>query len=156
MRSLRLFSLIALGVLWSGCGDGGSCNPECLGSSQMCCEGTCVFHLTDPQHCGMCGVACAAGMICDNGVCMGGPPPPRDGGMTNMCGTGACTSEQYCCNAICVDRDQPTGVDGRPGNPEDRVSAFHNCGTCGTRCDTTRAISCSVLSGGVAQCACGS
>ncbi|MCB9595306.1 MAG: hypothetical protein H6719_21485 [Sandaracinaceae bacterium] len=73
------------------CGSGEVCNagacscPDapggaaCTGPFAICCPGAgCVNRLTDPNHCSMCGNACAAGFACQSGSC-------RCGSVSNSC-----------------------------------------------------------------------
>ncbi|HKU37608.1 MAG TPA: MopE-related protein, partial [Polyangiales bacterium] len=46
----------------------GTCMPACA-AGQTCCGGTCVDTKTDAKNCGMCGMACSAGM--QPGCCAG-------------------------------------------------------------------------------------
>lgn len=153
LRPLALATLLAP-LAMAGCdgGGGATCSPAC-GSTQQCCDGTCVFVEIDRNNCGACGIVC-------NGTCTGGmctSTPPVDAGPVSSCQP-ACGTEETCCGTICVDKTQPLNVDGRPPSAENPTSPFNNCNGCGVRCDPERSISCSVVptSGSTnPQCACG-
>lgn len=141
-----LLSLSAfLGV--AGCADnsGTSCDPPC-GASQACCDGVCVFTVSDSLNCGTCGNACASGS-CTNGMCSApvdtGPPP-------SMC-VPECPASLRCCGTTCVERSVAANSDGRSS------PSFDNCNGCGIACDSDRALSCSVPGGGegTPRCMCG-
>ena len=69
------------------------------------CSGTCVDTTSDPRHCGGCGVACAAGDLCQAGACV-----TPEGSCTD--GTLTCDGFTYCaettgqCLAGCATNDQ--------------------------------------------------
>lgn len=52
------------------------CGDTCCGTNgdpgidQTCCNGACVSLFFDPQNCGGCGRACAAGQRCSGGACV--------------------------------------------------------------------------------------
>lgn len=78
-----LLAGIAISMMALACGpSSGVCNEESL-----TCNGVCVDPLTDSQNCGGCGITCAAGEGCTNGVCVvgGGSCEP---GTTEMCYSG--------------------------------------------------------------------
>lgn len=146
-------SSIALALVAVGCASnsGEGCATPCL-DSQICCDGECVFHLTDRRHCGTCGNACSGS--CSGGTCVGtnqdGGPPP------SMCDSSCDLEANRCCGTFCVPRTQPLNVDGRPSSTEDPRSPFNNCNGCGLRCDPTTAISCSMRPGDMRpDCMCG-
>ena len=82
------------------------------------CSGQCVDTNTDPENCGSCGVQCAEGAGCSEGVCgpsdPGCPPGEQDCAMNNICidlssdpaNCGACglacAFNQVCTNSQCV------------------------------------------------------
>lgn len=151
-------------LLLSGCtntGTGATCDPTCT-SLQECCNGTCVFTQSDTNNCGVCGAICQG--TCANGVCVpdsnpgvDASTPDRDAGTMSQgeCRP-TCASSQRCCGRVCVDRQQPSGADGRPATADDPSSTFNNCGACGVKCDPERASSCSLRAGNAnPQCACG-
>jgi predicted small lipoprotein YifL len=80
MRSLRFAALACLAVLGflAACGDkpGPSEPPDasvpetCTEAGTELCDGSCVSTGRDPEHCGGCGKACAAGAGCEGGVCI--------------------------------------------------------------------------------------
>jgi len=43
-----------------------------------CGDGECRDLLTDPTHCGRCGVSCGPGELCEGGRCVEPEPPPPD------------------------------------------------------------------------------
>lgn len=139
----RAFLTVALiGAFSFGCdGDGGEdCGDSPCGESQVCCDGTCVFTISDRNNCGGCGISCSGGS-CSNGMCIA----PVDAGNTR-CG------ELRACGTECIERSVPQNTDGRSS------PSFQNCNGCGIACDPMRASSCSVLSGsttGTPGCLCG-
>jgi hypothetical protein len=48
----------------------GACAPLSCVAPDRICDGACVDPAVDPQHCGGCGRACAAGEACAGGVCV--------------------------------------------------------------------------------------
>ncbi len=148
-------------LAWAVAGCAGNTNAGCdtpCASSQVCCEGSCVFNLVDPDNCGACGNVCASRM-CSDGMCVGNPVdagPDIDTGPPGSCSP-TCASDERCCGTTCVEREQPRNVDGRPASTEDPRSPFNNCNGCGLRCDPMTAISCSVPTSGSgpSQCMCG-
>ena len=130
-----------IGAFSFGCDGGmeGDCDPPC-GDSQACCDGTCVFTISDRNNCGGCGIVCPSGS-CSNGMCIA----PVDAGNTR-CG------ELRACGTQCIERAVPQNTDGRSS------PSFQNCNGCGIACDPMRALSCSVPGGGTtgtARCMCG-
>ncbi len=60
---------LALAVVLAGCADpivGGQCQ-----SGLTACSGLCVDLMSDPHHCGGCGITCGNGVACIAGVCGG-------------------------------------------------------------------------------------
>ncbi len=73
------------------CQSGGVC--ACTGG-QTSCGGTCRTLMTDAQHCGACGRACAPGQTCAGGVCV-------------------CPAGQTACGSACVHtQDDPAHCGG--------------------------------------------
>lgn len=149
-------SWLVLAGAVAGCAGNNATCPEACASSQICCDGQCVFNLVDRNHCGACGNFCAG--ICSDGVCStsgldAGDQPDRSI-MPGMCSP-TCAADERCCGTSCVDREQPINVDGRPASSEDPRSPFNNCNGCGLRCDPTTAISCSSRTGSPPACMCG-
>ena len=96
----------------SMCKQGNNCNggPACTGG-QTCCMSGCSDTSSDPANCGMCGVACGPGQVCQNSMC----ETPCNGGP-------ACTGNQTCCMTGCADTTNDP----------------NNCGMCGHACDPTQ------------------
>lgn len=58
----------------AGAGAGGGCSgADCCVEGTTYCDGECVDLQTDARHCGMCGNACAQGVVCDTGICIDAP-----------------------------------------------------------------------------------
>jgi hypothetical protein len=93
--------------------DGGGGNSICPAHPGQCggtcCGDQCIDTTIDPRNCGACGMACAAGLVCQAGHCGCFP-------------TGvACGSGQSCCSSAgCKSLD----------------SDANNCGGCGISCGT--------------------
>lgn len=115
--------------------------PGCR-PGQVDCGGTCVDPTTDPRNCGRCGRACAAGEVCNEGVCASA----CSGGLTN-CG-GACvdlaTDPDHCgdCSTACARTEECAGgrcvcVPSCAGRECGDNGCGGSCGTCpaGTACD---------------------
>jgi hypothetical protein len=93
------------------CGTG---HGRCCGTLE-CCEnnrgvGRCRALLTDPRHCGACGLHCAAGAGCLHGACTCDPfnnqcPTEVDG----QCTCGAVAGPVF--RAACVDRNSACDLD---------------------------------------------
>jgi Stigma-specific protein, Stig1 len=117
----------------------------CPHENQLNCSGTCVDYLTDPNNCGGCGVQCAVGQLCDNGVCRSTCAPGQ-----TQCGTvcvdltsdplncgacnHACGTNQICTGSACVTCKSPTqtACDNQCVNIHTDPS---NCGACGVDCN---------------------
>ncbi|MBM4357849.1 MAG: hypothetical protein FJ096_07040, partial [Deltaproteobacteria bacterium] len=109
------------------------------------CSNTCVDTLTDPKHCGGCGMACGVDKKCANGVCISGDCPVGqtacDGSCANLqtdaknCGScgSACKLGEVCdggvCASTCTLPTQPCGTSCVDVSKDPK-----NCGACGTAC----------------------
>lgn len=144
------------GCAGGGGGGTGDCAEPC-GSTQVCCDGRCVFTQIDVNHCGGCGMTCSG--TCGGGVCTpgaGADGGARDAGMTPTACSPECAANQRCCGGNCVPLSQPANVDGRPSAAGDPRSPFNHCNGCSRACDPQRAVSCSIRAGaGAPECACG-
>lgn len=121
-------------------GDGGT---NCGTGSQQCGD-TCTVVARDPQNCGTCGKACAAGEVCSQGACAsacgGGTTKcgnecvdtKSDGRNCGACGT-ACKSNEVCmagmCATACAMGTTKCGM-SCVSTQTDRT----NCGMCGNTC----------------------
>jgi hypothetical protein len=126
---------------------GGQCGTQpapvdCPADARQCpdASGTklyCANIMYDPQNCGGCGRACAAGMGCNAGQCMTGGGTADGGVATMMCPAGYAT---------CMDPVDPAGKPICANVMYDR----NNCGFCGKVCapsDTCMNGSCVPTSG---------
>lgn len=145
------------------------CGASCCTATQACifgmcldcggmlaCDGGCVDHQNNPEHCGACGNKCGASQVCVAGVCASScasgktacsgwcrdamSDPNHCGGCDKACpvvpgsslkcAAGVCGFECYSGYADC----NKTASDGC----EVRTSTSHqNCGACGTPCSAT-------------------
>jgi len=137
--------------------DSGAACPSPLAS----CVGRCVDPSADRANCGGCGIACAAGQVCQTGACV--PDCARterlcagggDGGaglrcvatQTDRANCGACGmacgTDQVCSNGVCTfmctgTSTECSGAAGDAGSPRycaDLQSDRANCGACGAAC----------------------
>ncbi|HEU0115257.1 MAG TPA: hypothetical protein VFQ80_11300 [Thermomicrobiales bacterium] len=69
-----------------GC-SGGPCNTDddCGGNTPLCCGGTCVDPLSDPNNCNGCDNVCNAGETCEAGNCTGGGGGGQCAGPVGIC-----------------------------------------------------------------------
>ncbi|MBI5516821.1 MAG: hypothetical protein HY909_23755 [Deltaproteobacteria bacterium] len=139
------------------------CVRSCLAGTSLC-GGRCADLTTDPQHCGACGVACAAGPgsapACVGGRCaLRCEDPERsadcDGAADNGCEATLRTSAAHCgeCGNACAGAPNASGAcvegrcgitcaegfgdcDGMPGNgcETDLRASGSHCGRCGEVC----------------------
>lgn len=87
----------------AGAGGSGAGCPE----GQSACGGGCVDPRYDPQHCGGCAQACAPGLACLDGACVGGGATVCTPGAQEICfsgpaaalGVGACQAGIRTCAA---------------------------------------------------------
>ena len=126
----------------ANCGCGFGPTPEgCLGgANSQCCDTpsglSCVSVLSDPDHCGRCGIACADGAACEQGGCECGAGMPCPGkGPAPQClqaeGRCVCPSNpddgqpcdegRYCCSG------DGAGSGGPDGGP-DEGCCWYECG----------------------------
>ena len=114
------------------------------------CGGDCVDLLSDEQHCGSCGSACAAGYICTSGNCSLSCPvglievagtcvdPNSD---EDYCGAtpsnpgSSCADGQFCTDGVCT-LSCPTGQAECYGLCSSLDTDEANCGACGNVCGT--------------------
>lgn len=109
----------------ASCAQGDDSDVTC-DDGQSLCASVCVDTLTDPDHCGACGSACASGQRCEDGACVGdrsGGQGGDDGGEDtdggfDGAGGQLCAPGLVACDGGCVDLD----VDRR------------HCGGCGQAC----------------------
>jgi hypothetical protein len=84
-------------------------NTHCFGSAPnaVCCGGSCVDKNTDAQDCGVCGRRCAAGAVCQGGVCgvevcdaphAGSPCFMSSGGNGRCCADGCVNTQTSAAN----------------------------------------------------------
>jgi len=152
-RSLTGCSRIALGRLALALGLAAlvGCGRELVCSSdQTACGDTCAAIATDPQHCGACGNACAAGESCSAGLCRcpdgrvdcGGACADlaSDPAHCGACGV-ACAPGAFCttaaggatgCADACAQETQTACGQACVDLSSDRWS----CGACGRACGT--------------------
>lgn len=130
----------ALGALLCtlGCGSSG----VICGKSETRCGNTCADLQSNPEHCGACGITCAAASVCIAGRCTCPAPQTacgqacvdlsNSGGNCGACGQ-ACSGGDVCDRGACVARCGGAGtVCG--GGCVDTQSDAANCGGCGVRC----------------------
>jgi hypothetical protein len=128
-----------------GRNDNGTCVPGLTS-----CGGSCVDNLSDPENCGGCGHACAAGKVCQSATCIDSCSAAA--GYTSCggacvalsqndfhCGScdNACSGDQHCGNNACF--SCPSGSSACYTQSGYWVCANlavdnENCGGCGTRC----------------------
>jgi hypothetical protein len=88
------------------CDKSGDCchGAKCKGKTCVCkgtlgdCDGTCVDSSSDPQHCGGCDNACAAGQTCCFSACV---DLQSDDGNCSACRT-RCAANRECVGGRCV------------------------------------------------------
>jgi hypothetical protein len=157
-----LASLALASVAAFGCGDddrgvrpGVDAGPGTDGGPGGCgvgvteCSGVCVDTRYDPANCGGCGVACAAGQVCNLGTCSG-----SCGLGTVECGGGcvdtdidplncgdcgiACGTGEFCASGACV-LSCPGGTTECGASCVDVSSSVSHCGMCGNACPSGQA-----------------
>ena len=126
------------GVLLGGCvveysvdmGDAGSTTSDddgCGANAEMCGE-VCVDVLSDTNHCGGCGQACAADNVCDAGMC-----------------ASECSGGRTQCGQLCVDLTSNLAHCGECGESCDADGACieGNCqDSCAGGCDASNGEEC--------------
>lgn len=124
-------------------GGGGGCGT--LAS----CGGSCVDTRYDPANCGMCGMACPMGEVCNDGTCSS-----SCGVGTMQCGTrcvdvtidpmhcgtcdNACMGDEVCRSSACA-LGCVGGTMNCSGSCVDLMSNRSHCGMCGHSCDVGQA-----------------
>lgn len=91
----------------------------CDQPNQLICDGACVSYLTDAANCGDCGITCAPGEICSDGVCLS-----------------SCPAGWVFCGDDCVDLASDVDHCGECGETcryicDDGFTPFCDQGTCG-------------------------
>ena len=102
-----------------------TCDPQCTGPNESCCDAVCIDTANDPNHCGACGIRCDEGVACKAGTCQIEIPCDCPEGMicndtgqcVVKCGNDLCKQGEQCCNDACTTLD-----------------TIENCGACGTKC----------------------
>lgn len=108
---------------------------------QTSCGGACIDTQTDPNHCGACGTACDASLVCAsgaccladeicNGACTDVLSDPNNCG---ACGT-TCGANQTCAGGGCLTSCPDGQMDCGDGGCSDLSLDPLNCGACGTTC----------------------
>lgn len=114
MRSTLRLLILTLSL--AGCDqqqDLGSNLKEPCAAGLDRCGGRCVNSLSDPAHCGGCGLSCPADKLCQAGACVSSCTQPysacgaacvvlyQDDQNCGACGK-ACSGSQHCDNASCL------------------------------------------------------
>lgn len=109
-----------------GDGEGDDCDGT---ETDFCCPDGCVDRLSDEENCGICGLHCYPGELCEDGVCICGPGPCDD--------VDSCT-EDYCQGGRCVHRTEDADDDGycAPGCSD---GGRGDCNDTAPDCDESRA-----------------
>ncbi len=108
------------------------------------CGGACVDTASSAEHCGGCGIRCAAGEVCNAGMCESscGIGLEACGGScvdlstsTDHCGAceNACAAGELCMGGSCAS-SCPAGLTDCAGACRDLESDRSNCGACGRTC----------------------
>jgi hypothetical protein len=140
--------LVVLAALGCGCGGGGGGDRDggdCP-AGQSLCAGVCTNTRLDPEHCGNCALACAAGEVCARGACAVACPPGLTscgGGCTNTtfdpqhCGscTTVCDPGEVCADGTCTVACPP-GLSDCAGACTDVNRDPQHCGNCTISCNT--------------------
>ncbi len=142
---LRPFPLLVVAFVLAGCPTVPT-PPDtvsCIEGRSLCGSGdVCVDPDTDVLNCGSCGVACADGETCRDGVCeeicevgetrCGGKciDTGSDPSHCGLCGR-ACDAGLVCVDGGCECPPEQTRCDG---TCVDLSSAVDHCGACGTSC----------------------
>jgi hypothetical protein len=144
MNRALLILLAAAGALGGpfGCGNTG----VVCGKTEVRCGNTCADLSKNPEHCGACGVTCAASFICSGGACSCPAPQTacgqscvdlnNSGGNCGACGQ-ACSGDQVCDRGSCVARCGGAGTicgGGCVDTQTDPVNCGGCAGTTGKRC----------------------
>lgn len=138
--------------------------PDAAGSCAAgltLCNGTCVSVMESTANCGGCGMACAAGQACVNGVCScntgqtdcGGVCVDTSADVNNCGGCGmACGSTQGCSAGLCA---CPTTAALCGDACVDTTVDVNNCGDCDIACVTGQdcAAGACTCQGGLLDCA---
>lgn len=106
--------LVGVGLVSTGCGSGE--DLSCAAPLTEC-NGVCVNLSIDPQYCGQCTTSCAAGELCEQGMC------------SNPCGAG-----QGSCNGECVSLMSDPRYCGRC-DVACADGQFCTAGSCASQCD---------------------
>ena len=121
-----------------------SFDVACGATRPLFCNDSCVDPLTDPIHCGGCGIVCPMGQFCIAGscqlICPAGQTPcgglcvtlASDPANCGACGN-ACPQGQVCSSGMCAATCAPgqTNCNRACTNPQ---SDNANCGACGVVC----------------------
>jgi hypothetical protein len=133
---------------------GGSCAEHFV----SCSPGECTDLETDPQNCGACGNACAAGVACAGGVCGGAVDGAADGQGGDGAGNDGTLTDGQNNDGANGDGSNGDGANGGDGSSSDGQSGdacvppfvtAANCGACGVVCVAPNSV-CNSVDGGFA------
>ena len=128
----------------TGGGGGDACGSAC--GPKACCDGVCV-DLTQPEHCGGCGVACNDNELCCDKACTDFRFDEFNCGACGktcpgtICLGGDCTNQ---CNAPFEDCNKNMALDGCEANLS---SDPNHCGSCAVACPAN-----AICNGGMCMC----
>ncbi|MBS2032478.1 MAG: hypothetical protein JST54_31570 [Deltaproteobacteria bacterium] len=110
------------------------------GQAGVCCEGACVDPLSASTDCGMCGISCAVGETCTNGICassfvIGCTSSPCQPGSScsaqDVCVLNGCSEMTEASACLASDGTQGTCCGGTCVATR---SSRTDCGSCGNAC----------------------
>jgi len=137
--------MLLLAFAFTGCGpsNDGTGGFECA-AEELSCDGACADPMSDPRHCGGCGIACGDGEVCDGGSCVIACPRGQaacDGACVNLaesedhCGAcgNACGAGETCIDGACS-ISCPAGQTVCDGACVFLDTSRSHCGACGNAC----------------------